>query len=386
MATKPKLAKAEAAICVLGVLVNVALACNLFLPNAWSGRNDFLGFYAGARLAGSTHLYDRASVQAEHVNAIGETGEIQYGRLPVYALALKPLGWLPYRTAYAAWEIVLVAAFLGFLVWWPSQAELPKWFIGCWSLPAFVSLFNGQDDLLLILWVALGARLLRSGKPLAAGFVLTFFAASKFHLFLMVPLVLVAQRRWRMLAGSVISGCCLLAASFAVAGWNWPLGLYALLTDSRISTGLDHMPNLHSLLVRTPFSLPLQIGVSVALAAAVYLAARGSRSFEGAIGLALAAGVLVGYHGYVHDGTLFLPALIAFFGAAAVYIRIPLMLLITPIPWCVLHLTRPLSGLAQLLLVGFVLGCVAWMRRGEAENEIVAGRGALSTAGSAPAA
>src|SRR5579872_3034525 len=110
MSTKLRFAKAEWAICVLGVVVNVALACNLFLPNAWSGRNDFLGFYAGARLAGSNNLYNRESVRAEHVNAIGETGEIQYGRLPVYAMALKPLGWMPYRAAYLAWEILLVTA------------------------------------------------------------------------------------------------------------------------------------------------------------------------------------------------------------------------------------------------------------------------------------
>src|SRR5579872_4186307 len=127
MSTKLRFAKAEWAICVLGVLVNVALACNLFLPNAWAGRNDFLGFYAGARLAGSGNLYDLASVRAEHLNAIGETGEIQFERLPVYAMVLKPLGWLSYRAAYVVWEIVLVTAFLGFLVLWPSQPEVPKW-------------------------------------------------------------------------------------------------------------------------------------------------------------------------------------------------------------------------------------------------------------------
>lgn len=386
MSTKLRFAKAEWAICVLGVVVNVALACNLFLPNAWAGRNDFLGFYAGARLAGSGNLYDLASVRAEHLNAIGETGEIQFERLPVYAMVLKPLGWLSYRAAYVVWEIVLVTAFLGFMVLWPSQPEVPKWSICCWSLPAFVSLFNGQDDLLLILCVALTARLLRAERPFAAGFVLAFFAASKFHLFLLLPLVLVGQRRWRMIAGAVISGGCLLAGSFAVEGRNWPTGLYALVADSRNSTALDHMPNLHSLLAGAPFSMPFQIAAALLLAMGVYLAAGISRSFEGAIGLALAGSVLVGYHGYVQDGTLFLPALIAFFGAAAAYVRIPVMLLITPIPWCVLHLTRPFPGLAQLVLLGFVLGSIVLLRRENAESEIQATAGEFNRAGSAPAA
>jgi hypothetical protein len=378
-------ARGEIAICALGVILNITVACNLFLPNAWTGRNDFLGFYAGARLAGGSNLYNRESIRAEHLNAVGETGEIQYGRLPAYALVLKPLGWLPYRTAYVTWEILLATAFIGFVVLWPNSAASSKWLICCWSLPAFVSLFNGQDDLLLLFWVALAARLLRAGRPFAAGAVLAFFPASKFHLFLLVPVVLIAQRRWRMVAGGAISACCLLLISFASAGRNWPLGLYALLTDSRISTGLDHMPNLHSLLAGAPFSLSLQISVSVLLVVWFYLAVRNSNAFETAIALALAAGVLVGYHGYVHDGTLFLPGLIAFFGATAAYTRIPALLLVTPIPWCVLHLVKPFPGLTQLLLLAFVLGGIAWLRRGNAENEDPIRKAAFNTAGSAPA-
>lgn len=354
-------AKAEIAICALGVVLNIALACNLFLPNAWAGRNDFLGIYAGARLAGSGSLYDRASVTREHLNAIGETGDIPYVRLPVYALVLKPLGWMRYRAAYAAWEVVSVAAFLGFLILWPSPRPFTKWFIGCWSLPAFIALFNGQDDLFLLLWMALSARLLRAGKPFAAGIVLALCVASKYHLFVMVPLALIAQRRWRMFAGAFVSAGCLLTASFAVAGRNWPFDLLALLTDSRINPGMDHMPNLHSLFAGAPFSLSLQIGASLLLAAGVYLAASRNLSFESALGLALGAGLLAGYHGYVHDGALFLPALIAFSGAAAAYARIPAILLITPIPWCILHLTKPFPVLAQLLLLTCVVGGIAWL-------------------------
>jgi Glycosyltransferase family 87 len=354
-------AKVEIAICALGVVLNIALACNLFLPNAWAGRNDFLGFYAGTRLAGTGNLYNRDRVREEQLKAVGESGEIQYGRLPAYAMALKPLGWLPYRAAYAAWEVLLTGAFLAFLILWPSPAPFRRWFIGCWSLPAFIALFNGQDDLLLLLPVALSARLLRAGKSFAAGMVLGLFAASKYHLFTMVPLILVAQRRWRMFAGAALSGCCLLGASFAVEGRGWPAGLYSLLTDSRVSTGLNHMPNLHSLLAGAPFSLFLQIAASLLLATGVYLAAHNSFSFESALGLALGAGVLIGYHGYVHDGALFLPALIAFSGAAAAYARIPAILLITPIPWCILHLTKPFPVLAQLLLLTCVVGGIAWL-------------------------
>ena len=101
--------------CAVGVLLNVWAACSLLLPGAWQGRNEFLGFYAGARLVGGPNLYDRDAVRDEHVKAVGETGEIQYGRLPCFAFFLKPLGLLPYRTAYAVWASLLAAAFAGFI-------------------------------------------------------------------------------------------------------------------------------------------------------------------------------------------------------------------------------------------------------------------------------
>ena len=357
--------KFHIAICAAGVLLNVALAWNVFLPNAWQGRNDFLGFYAGARLAGSENLYQRESVRQEHLSASGETGEIQYGRLPAYALALKPLAGLPYGRAYAVWETLQVAALLGFILLWPGVDLAAKCLLCTWSLPAFVSLFNGQDDLLLLLWVALSARLLGRGRPLAAGVVLALFAASKFHLFTLVPIVLLAQRRWRVLAGAALSGCGLLAISFAAAGRNWPLGLYKLVTDSRVSTGLGHMPNLHSLLGALPFSFPLQMAASLLLAAGVYRASRNTGSFEVAIGLALGGGVLVGYHAYLHDGVLFLPLLMALHAAAAPYARIPAVMLITPLPWCVLQLTRPFPIAAQVLIVICLLGAIGmlWQTR-----------------------
>lgn len=349
------------AACASGVLLNIWLACNLLLPGAWQGRNDFLGFYVGGRLAGTTHLYDRESVRLEHMRAVGETGEIQYGRLPVYALVLKPLARLPYYRAYFIWEILSAAAFVGFLVLWPGVAPAVRGLVCCWSLPAFVCIFNGQDDLLLLLCVTLAARLLRADRPVAAGIVLALFTASKFHLFVLVPLVLLAQRRWRMAAGAAACIVTMLVISFGVAGKDWPRGLYALVADPRISTGLDHMPNLHSLFAPVPFGFQLQLAVSVALAGGVFLVARRNSSFEWNLGLALTAGVLVAYHGYLHDGTLFLPAIMAFSGVSAKYPRFLALALATPIPWFALQLIKPFPTLTQLSLLAFVISGLVWL-------------------------
>ena len=134
----------------------------------------------------------------------------------------------------------------------------------CRSPPDFIALFNGQDDLILVLFVALSAYLLRAGKPLAAGMALALFAASKFHLFTLVPLVLLAQRQWRMFACLAVSGSSALAISLAATSWSWPIGLYKLCTDTRASAGLDPMPNLHSLLAGAPFSFPIHLAIALA--------------------------------------------------------------------------------------------------------------------------
>lgn len=342
------------ALCIAGVLINGWLACNLLLRGAWQGRNDFLGFYAGAQLAGSPQLYDRDSIAKVQLRTVGDTFEIQYGRLPYYAWMLQPLGRLPYRTAYAIWVAMQAAAFAGFLALWPGGGGRTKWLAGCWSIPAFVCLFNGQDDLLLLCCAACAAWLLRGKKAIAAGLVLTL-CASKYHLFMLAPLVIVAQRRWRMAAGMAMGGAIAAAASFAVGGGDWPRRYYEVLTHPGINTGLRHMPNLHSLMGMGRLGLTLQVAATLALAAGVYLAARRCKRFEEPLALALAAGVLIGYHGYLHDCSLFLPAIIALFGMAGSYLRIPAMVLASPAPWFMLQFQwPPLPAAAQILMLAAV--------------------------------
>lgn len=342
-------------LCVVGVLLNSWLACTLFVPGAWRGRNDFLSFYTGAKLSGDPSLYDRGSTARVHLQAIGETGEIQFGRLPYYALLLKPLALLPYPTAYLVWEILSASAFIGFVVLWPCALLRMRWLLACWFLPVFVCFFNGQEDLFLLCWVALAAWLLRKEKPVIAGMALTL-CASKFHLFTLVPLVLVAQRRWRMVSGMMAGAVALLGISFAVGGPDWPGELYAVLTHPGINTSLEHMPNLHSLFGMGSLGVALQIVVTAGLAVGVYLPARSSQSFELPLALALGAGLLAGFHGYLHDCTLVLPAILAFLGMAQERVRLLVFAVASPVPWFLLQIRWPFPMLTQLLILAFV-GC-----------------------------
>src|SRR4029077_1909026 len=70
----------------------------------WSGRNDYLSFYAGARLVGSSKLYDPQQASRVQMQTAGFFGEaLAYIRPPFYAVLLWPLGKLPYRESYFVW-------------------------------------------------------------------------------------------------------------------------------------------------------------------------------------------------------------------------------------------------------------------------------------------
>jgi len=342
------------AVCLCGIAANVWFAWNLCVPGAaGTGRNDFLELYAGGQLAGSADLYNQASVRAAELRAIGEYG-LPFPRLPYYALLLKPLTWMPYHRAYAVWIVMMVAALAAFGMLWPHARPAGKWMLCCWSLPAWVSVFNGQDVALLLLWVALAVWLSRRGKEAAAGAVLAL-CASKYHLVVLVPLVILAQRRWRMAAGAAGTGAALLAVSFLVAGASWPREYWAALEGPGIQQAVSRMPNLYGLLRFLPFGLAWQALATALVAGALFLAARRTSGFEGPLALALVGGLLVNPHTYLADCALLLPALTMTAGGAdGSRRRISGIALATPIPWFLLELPFPLPNLTRALMVALV--------------------------------
>ena len=111
-------------VCGAALALNILLVASLFVPDAWSGRNDFLGLYAGARLAGTPDLYNPAAIREVQIRSIGEAGEsLQFSRLPYYAAILKPLSLLPYRTAYLVWVCLSTAFVVGFAALWPDDRK-----------------------------------------------------------------------------------------------------------------------------------------------------------------------------------------------------------------------------------------------------------------------
>jgi hypothetical protein len=225
------------------------------------------------------------------------------------------------------------------------------------SIPMFVTLLNGQDLAFVLLFLAASISLHRRGRRFAAGVVFAFCAV-KFHLLVLVPLLLAARRNWRWGAGAATGSIALLGLSFAVQGWGWPAAYYHVLTDPAIHPGLTQMPSLHGLLGRWRAPAALEGALIASLAVVIVFIVR-RRSFEYALAAALAGGLLASYHSYLADCTLLLPAgLIVLAETSWPALRLVAVILLTPLTSLLLLLNSPVAGapmpLAVLALVALM--------------------------------
>jgi len=319
------------------------------------GANDFAPLYAATQLVGTDDLYASEPYYGFLRQRFGGINEsLRYTRPPHHALMFWPLGRLPYDTAHLLWTVLRAAAVAGFLFLWRRPSRPDAVMFTALSLPLGISFFNGQDTPFLLLWIALALHWQAKGRPFLAGLVFALCAA-KFHLFVLLPLLLFGQRRWRMTAGLATGAAVLLAVSFAVAGAAWPLEYFATLTDGRVHPGVGNMPNLHGMFEGLPHAMWLEILAGAAVVAGAWHVVRRS-SFEVGLAAVLTGGLLLSYHGYRADCTVLLPAALLVLAAnPSQGTRVLGTLLLTPVlytattgSWSVAYLT----GATILLLFG----------------------------------
>jgi hypothetical protein len=309
------------------------------------GSNDFVAFYSGGRLAGTFHLYNGERIRQVQAERVGVTGEAWlFIRPPYYAALFWPLARLPYRAAYAVWQVVCLGAVVAFVMLWRRTPPGATALSVCLSLPLGLSLMNGQDLPLLLLWIALALRAHQKGQPALAGMLLALCAA-KPHLLVLLPLLIAAQRLWRLAWGLAAGGALLAGLSFILAGPGWPREMAAVLADPAVHPHLAMMPNLRGV------SAAAQWALAPAVAAAVWWVAR-RRSFYYGLAATLAGSLLVSFHAYLPDCTLLLPAALIVATEAARW----------PARWMAIALLTPLPYfLAPALLAGPVLLLLAAM-------------------------
>ncbi|MEZ5396228.1 MAG: glycosyltransferase family 87 protein [Bryobacterales bacterium] len=356
---------------VIGCVAILAIGGMLFSvggrERALAGVNDFIPLYVAATTVGTDGLYavePYMDFQNEHFGAAGES--LRFTRLPYYSVLLAPLRLLDYPAAYALWSLLRLAAVVAFVwLWTGAQSKADTFLFVAISMPIYMALMTGQDTLLLLPLLALALRY-EATRPFVAGVALSL-CSIKFHLFTLIPVLLIAQRRWDIGKGFLAGGGALVALSFVGGGWTWPADYLHTLLDDSVHPGPKVMPNLHGL--EMPF--PVELGLCVSIAVTSWFAMR-RMSFDVGLAAALPGGILLSYHSYVMDTVILVPALmIVMLRAEAHWMRLAAVILLSPMPALLLLSGPPESYVMQaglLLLLGSLL--YTGLRRDEASHSL----------------
>lgn len=333
------------------------LAFNVVFGLANDSRVDFNQYYAAGKLVGSGHLYDWDAIRTLELQH--NRTAVPCGRIPAFALAFKPISWLPYDAAHALWLGFGIAALAGFAALWPLSNRARACAAVCWSVPAALCLGFGQDSILFLFFVTAGLKLLLNGQDFWAGAAFSL-CAGKPHLALLLPVFLAAKGKWKALLGGLAGGIVILSVSFAAEGRQWPARLVSLMSIAEFDPAANRMPNLRGLLQTVGGGWPLELALALAVTAAIwFLIRRGPLPFGAS--LALAGGLLLSHHAYGYDLVLLLPALLlAFELPHPAWIRLWAMALFCPIPYYLLMNPKTDTDWAgHLMISGYTLALIA---------------------------
>jgi hypothetical protein len=179
---------------------------------------DFFAFWSFARFTHALpaeQIYDVAALQHfQQALPGGLHGFYPCAYPPIFLLCLWPLGWLAYLPAYGAWIATTLGAYLVAVAGrdWRS----PRLWLAIVAPTTLFAIVAGQNGFLTAALMIGGFRLI--GRWPFLGGILLGGLAFKPQLFVLVPMVLLATRRWRSLAGLAASVLGLGAASAAAFG------------------------------------------------------------------------------------------------------------------------------------------------------------------------
>ena len=217
----------------------VFLAAGANGPNDSYGRplgTDFASFYAAGTLVRdglAAQAFDQASHFAREQAIFGPATQyyaFQYP--PVFLLVAGALAVLPYVPALIVWQVATLILYLLAMrsILAGSQGTAPDrlWLLLALAFPAvFINLGHGQNGFLTVALFA-GALALLDRRPLIVGLLIGLMIY-KPQFGLMIPLVLIATGRWRVILAAAATVVALLLATFVAFGPDvWPAFLASM--------------------------------------------------------------------------------------------------------------------------------------------------------------
>ena len=328
---------------------------------AGARRHDFLNLYSGASLAldgNFAHMHS-ADVQLarERRYVPNLDALVPFVRLHFYALILAPLALLPFGVAFWFWLVLQSALLIGCWIWafrrWGPDALV----FGALYLPTALGVAHGQDCVVMLIIVIAVYALADRERDFASGAALGL-GLIKFHLFLLWPLALLVQKRWRMLAGACTSVAVELLVSLLLAGPGGLVEYFELLRKKDIEH-LNPSPELgisvHALAINLGADNLIVRSLLVAGVAILVAIACWRAPLWRWIAAASTGSLLAAPHIYGYDAGLLLASLwLAIFVCTAKWTRIAATLATTPIPYLMTLAGSPWAAATPLTLLAFL--------------------------------
>ena len=159
-------------------------------------------------------VYEFARLRGVELAHFGVSAILPWLYPPTYLLLVLPFALLPYHAALALW---LVTTLSGYLYIIRRIAPRPQFILLTLAFPGTLqNLFYGQNGFLSGIFLG-GGLLLLDRSPWIAGLLLALLTY-KPHLAVLVPVALIAGRRWRALLAMGVSTAALVLATTMLLG------------------------------------------------------------------------------------------------------------------------------------------------------------------------
>ena len=335
--------------------------CSSILPNART--HDFLGFYTGGLLVrtDSAHLYD-PELQSK----------IQYGlapEIPVFtpiprpAFSLPayiPLTWMPLKTAFAVWLAAGILTAFGIWYWAFKRFGAEALIYCSLFVPLGFGIAHGQDIAFVTGLLLLASVALERGRQELGGFLLSLLLC-KFHLFLLLPVVLVFRREWRVLYGYIPGALAAVLISCWIAS---PTSYMAFLQNSKLEAlnpSPEIMVNVYSIAMNFGLDFPIIRAVLVLLVIACTVMIPAPAPLERWFWATIAGGLLISPHTFGYDMALLLAPILKMIcdHNASLRLRAIAALAVIPFPYFMTLLPMPFSA-GPAILLSLIFTALAW--------------------------
>jgi len=360
---------------ILAVLVPLFLIyLGMPLVNGdWTQATDYYAFYNAGKIINEgdfTDVYNLAVLEGMERNLlmdidgqIDENFEVNPVQYP--PLFLWPFSLFAMTTFPVSLMIWLSINFLGLFAYLRFFAEkvckktipLQVLLLLLFSFPVLINLHYGQVNVWLLICIGEFLRASLSNKPWRAGLWLGGLLIKPHLLILLLPFLLI-QKRYREIAGFIISSFVVMGLSFVLVGVDGFVALKDVMLEAAqggVSSGYQYMMNWRMVshyveIFSSPvFGNVVLIALTVITAALPMIMFRkriivDSPMFAVAVLGVLAATTAVTYHIHIHTAMILIPLLLYLFMRGLINQRLFLL-------WIVI----PYFGFFLLYLVGLLI-------------------------------